>query len=417
MGKIDLAVIGDTHHKQEAYLHGPFKKAYKKLTAEVFKRKVQGLVHTGDLGLFSNISTASQSLDMRCLTRPIAKAGLFEFRIDGNHDIDGANIGEPTVNSRLGDIVDNDTWKKMYYMNDYKLRKVEVNGVMLQVLPLSYPPRNAFAKDGVDGCDTLVALASKFIQQKLAEGVAESDPNIPLLIIYHGTIVANNLKLGNETNMICGYDVQIPIEMFPERENCAVVAGHIHGFQVLRERAPFVAYAGSFVHHTIDQEGKPCGALFVSFNGQGWDGEFFPIEEIKLRRVVVDLKKEEYKNIAPEVAVMREIAAAQVSSDSKVKIELLEEYPGQVISETKVREALLQNGVDVLSVSKKRENEVTMDVARENVVKEMGSTMHDHILVFAENTPEVKALIEQYGITKDDLRSAHDDISRQVESV
>ena len=405
-----IVSIGCTHHKQQKHEQLPLIKAYKKVIEEVTARKAAVLTHTGDTSVYSYLSPDAQDTETRCLTMPVAEKGLWQLRIDGNHDKTGASLNESTVNSRYQYYVDNDKWKKLMYMGDYELRVIDVDGQKLQVLPLPYPPRHAFAATGdVKDNREILGAASRFVQDMLKKGVEKSDPGIPLLILYHGTVGAGNLKLGDENVFMCGEDVVVPLSMFPQRDNCAVITSHIHRPQVLRERAPFVCVTGSLIHHTIDQASHDCGFYHTQFNGTMWEWEFVPVDVVRLKKITVDLAK--YQDVPPEVAAEMLVKEIPHNENNVFGITIVKPAVSTaVVSEKKIYDALVKQGVVVQSIKIEEEGQPTITETDQRVAHDMGLGVRDHVGAYIDSKPEIAAILQEAGVTKEDVLAAADEV-------
>lgn len=87
----------------------------------------------------------------------------------------------------------------------------------------------------------------------------ELDPNIPTVTTAH--IMLDRAKAGAEGELLVGYTMTFPQDIFIDKRIDYVALGHVHRHQILREAEPCIAYAGSLERVDFGEEHEDKGFI------------------------------------------------------------------------------------------------------------------------------------------------------------
>ena len=421
---------GDRHLKAGRNQLPPYAAAQKTLVAKAKDEGVTAVFDAGDSRVDCASSEYAKDVEMQTLILPLARAGIGYYSIDGNHDRPGATEKEITANSWLAALKDQDLWAMAEYWNDSKLRTLSLGNVgvgsrvtptnpVLQIIPLPYPPRHMFAagKDLKTKKD-LDAAASLYIQDQLTAALKDVNPEMPLLILFHGTVDSPRLKLAGEARMPAGHDVNLPINAFPKRPNVAVACGHIHMHQILSEDSPLVFYTGPLVPQEFDHEDLDCGAVILTLkDGKTWELEFVPIASICYKTVTVTFDrdvKDALGNIVNELFIKDRVLKEITQSERTVVKVKIVAAPGQEFDRGAIREALEAAGIiDPRIVIELPEQPLALDT-EQKIHDEIGSNVQANLAAYLKEQPAQAAALEAAGATVQDAIDATTAIEREA---
>lgn len=117
--------------------------------------------------------------------------------------------------------------------------------------------------------DQYAELSSASIDMKVVEHVSallkdlldELDPEIPAVATAH--MMVDRARAGAEQDLMVGYSMTFPTDMFVHANLDYVALGHVHGHQVLRKEKPAIVYAGSLERVDFSEEFEDKGFLHV----------------------------------------------------------------------------------------------------------------------------------------------------------
>jgi DNA repair protein SbcD/Mre11 len=89
----------------------------------------------------------------------------------------------------------------------------------------------------------------------------ELDPTIPTVVTAH--MATDNALAGIEAELLVGYTLTFPCEIFIDKRIDYVALGHIHKYQILRPENPAIVYAGSLERVDFGEEKEDKGFVAV----------------------------------------------------------------------------------------------------------------------------------------------------------
>ncbi len=115
------------------------------------------------------------------------------------------------------------------------------------------------------------------------------DPNVPTVVTAHMGV--DSALAGIEQELLIGYTLTFPAEMFIDSRIDYVALGHIHRHQVIRKHEPAIVYAGSLERVDFGEEKEDKGFLTVSIERGKTAFEFCSITPRPFVTVSVDLSE------------------------------------------------------------------------------------------------------------------------------
>lgn len=195
----------------------------------------------------------------------LSQAGIPTVLLLGNHDI------SPAV-GRAHTLQEFDTLNvaNVHVIAKPRLLKPDnLNGVRLQVAAIPWVYRSGLvAREGIESTEANETIENR-IGEIADEMIEQSDPDIPLVLLAHGSVAG--ASLGYERTIMLGADFILPGRIVRNPRFAYVALGHIHKAQDLNEgQHPPVVYSGSiervdfgeaqdeksFVIATIDDDNK-----------------------------------------------------------------------------------------------------------------------------------------------------------------
>lgn len=408
---IRIATFGDRHEKASRALLGPYYMGQRRIVEIAKEYKCVAAADTGDSRVDCNSSPEANECEMTSLILPLAQAGISYWAIDGNHDRRGASHKEITANSWLAHQKDKDLWKGIEYWNDYIPRMMHFGTEhQIQVLPLPYPPRHAFAAGKeMKTKKELDAAASEHIQAALAKGARALDPKDPILILYHGTVDSPRLQTAGEARMPAGHDVNIPVNAFPRIPNCAVACGHIHMHQILSETNPLIYYTGPLIPQEFDHEGMETGVVILEFYQGEVRYEFVPVDTIVYKTVRIDVGA----GVTDDEIVKRVQAEVPAPERTKVRIVLRTEAV-YGIDKGALREALETAGIIEPGITVEHPEAPAVLETEQKIHEEIGSNVTANVEAYLKENPEAVAALEAAGAGTQDALDATKEIEMEA---
>ncbi len=93
------------------------------------------------------------------------------------------------------------------------------------------------------------------------------DPSIPTVVTAH--MSTDTALAGIEEELLVGYTLTFPTDMFVDERIDYVALGHIHKYQVLRQEHPAIVYAGSLERVDFGEEKEDKGFVHVKIDRDG----------------------------------------------------------------------------------------------------------------------------------------------------
>lgn len=195
----------------------------------------------------------------------LARSGVAVVLVAGNHDLPAMLVKATSM----------DIFRALEVPNVYVSARTEEvfrlplrGGGELQVATFPYPNRSRLLLSDEqrrrplrEQEDQLRALLTDNLAQ-LAKRVA---PDVPAILVGH--LMVMGADLGSEQRMILGYEPDVLTGAVAQPAFDAVLLGHVHRGQVLRDESPPVLYAGSLERIDFGDEGQEKGFYVVEIEG------------------------------------------------------------------------------------------------------------------------------------------------------
>lgn len=104
----------------------------------------------------------------------------------------------------------------------------------------------------------------------------ELDDTIPAVATAH--MMVDRARAGVERDLMIGYSLTFPLDMFVHPALDYVALGHVHGHQVLRASQPAIVYAGSLERVDFSEEAEDKGFVHVTLERGNATYQFISIE-------------------------------------------------------------------------------------------------------------------------------------------
>jgi exonuclease SbcD len=139
------------------------------------------------------------------------------------------------------------------------------------------------------------ATLDRLLVEKITDmlrGYYESlDPTLPTVVTAHMSL--DRALAGIEQELLIGYTLTFPVEMFIDSRVDYVALGHIHRHQVIREQHPTITYAGSLERVDFGEEREDKGFIHVTMERKNVEFKFHSIDPRPFVTVEADLTNSE----------------------------------------------------------------------------------------------------------------------------
>src|SRR5262249_38355832 len=89
----------------------------------------------------------------------------------------------------------------------------------------------------------------------------ELDPALPAVVTAHMTV--DKAIAGIEQELLVGYTLTFPSDIFVDSRIDYVALGHVHKYQIVRQTAPSIVYAGSLERVDFGEQKEDKGFVHV----------------------------------------------------------------------------------------------------------------------------------------------------------
>lgn len=132
-------------------------------------------------------------------------------------------------------------------------------------------------------------LLAEHIRALLRGFYLELDPTLPTVVTAH--MSTDTALAGIEEELLVGYTLTFPTEIFVNDRIDYVALGHIHKYQVLRQENPAIVYAGSLERVDFGEEKEDKGFVHVKLERGNTTFQFHSINPRPFITVDVDLTR------------------------------------------------------------------------------------------------------------------------------
>lgn len=135
----------------------------------------------------------------------------------------------------------------------------------------------------------------------LRSNYQELDPTIPTVVTAHMSL--DRALAGIEEELLIGYTLTFPSDMFIDKRVDYVAMGHIHKQQVIRDAHPAIVYAGSLERVDFGEEKEDKGFIHVNLEREKTTFEFKSIGPRPFITIDVDVTK----SADPTAAIVKRV--------------------------------------------------------------------------------------------------------------
>jgi exonuclease SbcD len=260
-----------------------FQRAFARCVDYALSVPVDVFLFSGDAYRNASPEPVYQKLFAEQLRR-LSEAGIQTVLVVGNHDqiFKSTSSHSMSVFQSLG--VPN-----LLIVDKPKLIRIDTARGALQLVGLPYVTRHLLMTN-----EEYASHSNAQIERVLAEHVDavmkdlydELDPSLPAVATAH--IMLDSARAGAEQELLVGYTTTFPLSTFVDSRLDYVALGHVHKYQVLREAAPAVVYAGSLERVDFSEEKEDKGFVHVHVAREETTYEFVSIDPRPFVTVDVD---------------------------------------------------------------------------------------------------------------------------------
>ena len=102
------------------------------------------------------------------------------------------------------------------------------------------------------------------------------DPSLPTIVSAH--MMVDRARAGAEQELMVGYSMTFPVDLFIDERVDYVALGHVHGHQVLRPSSPAIVYAGSIERVDFGEETEDKGFISIQLERGRAEFQFHSIQ-------------------------------------------------------------------------------------------------------------------------------------------
>src|SRR5277367_5283272 len=174
-----------------------------------------------------------------------------------------------------------------------KLKLVTKRGE-LQVIGLPHITRHhllALEKYASSTASQIDTLLVDHVDAVLKGFYEELDPNVPTIVTAHMTV--DRAVAGIEQELLVGYTLTFPSDIFMDKRVDYVALGHVHRHQIIHRQDPAIVYAGSLERVDFGEEKEDKGFVHVQLERRNTTFEFKSIQPRPFVTVEVEENSEE----------------------------------------------------------------------------------------------------------------------------
>jgi len=155
---------------------------------------------------------------------------------------------------------------------------LDTAGGACQLIGLPYVTRHQMMTLDNYGSLSPAALDREIIARidELLKGLYDQlDPALPAVVTAHMTV--DRAVAGIEQELLVGYTLTFPADVFVDKRIDYVALGHVHKHQIIRDRSPAIVYAGSLERVDFGEQAEDKGFVHVRLERNNTTYEFHSI--------------------------------------------------------------------------------------------------------------------------------------------
>ena len=235
-----------------------FVSALAKVVDYTIEKKCDVFLFSGDAYRTASPEPVYQKMFARELKR-LSDSGIKTVLLVGNHD----QILKSTQSHAMS-VFQSLEVPGVLTIDRPVLTKIDTAGGAFQLIGLPHVTRHQLLT-----VDKYLSLPASSIDKALIEHVedilkgyyAGLDRSIPTVVTAHMTV--DRAVAGIEQELLIGYSLTFPGDIFIDDRIDYVALGHVHKHQVIRQRDPAIVYAGSLERVDFGEQGEDKGFVHV----------------------------------------------------------------------------------------------------------------------------------------------------------
>jgi exonuclease SbcD len=172
---------------------------------------------------------------------------------------------------------------------------------------------------GLSGTEIEKLMVSR-VREVVRSLYDELDPDVPAIATAH--MMVDRARAGAEQELMVGYSMTFPMDIFIDERIDYVALGHVHAYQVLREAKPAIVYAGSIERVDFSEEDEDKGFLSVDVKRNDVQFKFHSISPRPFITVDMNVMNEENPTAVLEKAISAKVVEGCVM---RVRFQVTEE--------------------------------------------------------------------------------------------
>jgi exonuclease SbcD len=260
--------------------------ALRKVVDYAIARNIDVFLFSGDAYKNASPEPIYQKLFARELKR-LSEAGIKTILVVGNHD----QILRSTQSHAMS------VFQSLEVANVLTVDKptfelIETKNGQFQLIGLPHITRNnLMAMDKYSGFSSsqIDDVLVHHVHDLLRDYYDQLNPLIPTVVTAHMSL--DRALAGIEQELLVGYTLTFPADIFIDDRVDYVAMGHIHKHQIIREKDPVIAYAGSLERVDFGEEREDKGFIHVILERNKTDFSFKTIDPRPFVTVDVDVTK------------------------------------------------------------------------------------------------------------------------------
>lgn len=260
--------------------------ALKKVVDYSIAQKVDVFLFSGDAYKNASPEPIYQKLFALELKR-LSEAGIQTILVVGNHD----QILRSTQSHAMS-VFQSLEVANVLTIDKPTFQTIQTKNGPFQLIGLPHVTRNnLMAVDKYSGftASQIDDVLVHHVHDMLREFYDELDPLIPTVVTAHMSL--DRALAGIEQELLVGYTLTFPSDIFIDSRIDYVAMGHIHKHQVIRDKEPIIAYAGSLERVDFGEEREDKGFIHVILERNKTDFSFKTIDPRPFVTVDVDVTK------------------------------------------------------------------------------------------------------------------------------
>lgn len=172
-------------------------------------------------------------------------------------------------------------------------RKIETKHGTFQLIGLPHITRNqllTLEKYGNMQASQIDRSLVDKVSEILTGFYHELDPNLPTVVTAHMTV--DRAVAGIEQELLVGYTLTFPADIFIDSRVDYVALGHVHKHQIIRPSGPAIVYAGSLERVDFGEEREDKGFVHVKLGRENTSYAFKSINPRPFTTIDLDLTNE-----------------------------------------------------------------------------------------------------------------------------